>query len=171
VSANEDAVVAAATHEAEAWIAAAEAEAVRDAASRGGSCGPSRAGSVPGSLPGSLPGSVPGSASGSATASTVASPTRSAHRVRAAPPLTRDELAAELQRTKPSAAAVGARAALRLTKHVEPSASSARTLALRHEACRATLSEPSLALRLFYGAPLAQLETLLETVRSLPHQP
>ena len=48
--------------------------------------------------------------------------------------------------------ASGGAPTLRLDRWVLPAASAARRMALRHEACRSTLHEPTLVLRLFYGA-------------------
>lgn len=72
-----------------------------------------------------------------------------------------DELQAELDKSKPSAAAAPATTRLRLRRWDAPSAPSAAALRARHEACRAQLSEPSLVLRLFYGAPASELQQIL----------
>jgi len=150
VGASSDAASTAAS-EAEAWIAAAEAEARAEAAAiRGGSRGGSASASPRRSTP------------TSASNSTTASPTRGGAKWGGAPikTWTRDELQTELAREKPSA--IGIAKTMRLREWHSPSHGVMRQLTMRHEACRSRLSEPSLCLNLFYGAPLAELQKLLE---------
>ena len=74
--------------------------------------------------------------------------------------MTFEECQRELSKCKPSA--IGTDTGLKLTRFVVPPASGLTRMKRRHEACRAMLTEPSLALRLFYGAPLSELQQLLE---------
>ena len=78
-----------------------------------------------------------------------------------AEPLSREELQAELHRAKPGAAS-SPQGRLTLNRWVPPSPASGSRLQLRHSSCRSLLNDPSLALRLFYGAPISELQRLLD---------
>lgn len=139
----------AATQAAEAWIAEAEAEAAQVVASRGASrARPSESVAV---------------VNGTSDNSRVSYGSRDSRGCDGAPcsNLTRVELQSELARAKPSA--LGVAPVLTLRSWALPSSECARTLTLRHVACRATLAEPSLVLRLFYGALLPELHARLQS--------
>lgn len=147
------------------WIAEAEAEAAREVAA---SMAESRNG---GSDPAARPltsdaRSRSSSQSSSHTTSVPASPASPSGRARQrwnaalAEGVSREELQEALRRCKPGAA--GPSRSLALTKWIMPSAESAKRLQHRHASCRALLTDPDLTLRLFYGAPQADLQRLLE---------
>ena len=84
--------------------------------------------------------------------------------------LHRTELEGELLRAKPGAS--GPARLLSLTRWLEPSPESAVQLQTRFATCQRLLNEPSLVLRLFYGAPIAELQGLLQSgFQNLPTDP
>ena len=152
---------AAAASSAAEWIAEAEAEAAREVAeavaaatSPGARSSTAMAASPASSRIASRPPSVPASP---------ASPSGKARQrwgASLAEGLSNEDLQEALRRCKPGAA--GPMTDLRLRKWIAPTEASATTLRLRHASCRALLTDPSLTLRLFFGAPQADLLRLLE---------